>query len=490
MKRLTWLALLLLLAACAAPASERAADVPLPTVAPRETAAPAATPAATQLAASASPLLLIGWDDALGRVVRAVDPLTGWDAPGYARLPFDDGRDSDFIPPTAVSADGRRLAIVDAGGQLCYAYAGGETCGPRSSAVYLVDVAAWAIRAVPLTPDGWVGLLAFSPDGGRLALSVRDDDGGNTLRLLNATDGTMLATTALPFTPSQLGFGPDAATLVAYGQPEGEQPGITPPPPPRVLLLDVATLAPVWAATLNEVSSGHWCAAQCDAGHGVMEMVSRMPGVVLSPDGGRLLIAHADAARLTTVDLRQRAVVTVAIGRSMTWLERLLAATADVAHAKGPTDSLARYVALSPDGARLYLGGYDFDMSADGAGGWTVSETFPPLQVIDPGTGEVLQERDARAYWLQLTPDGARLLLRDLSANVIVTDVFDAATLATVGHIEGQDVLLARDLAGGVAFVGQSVRQSQSRFTLFDPLSLAAVAQWSADGPAWVVAMP
>jgi len=51
-------------------------------------------------------------------------------------------------------------------------------------------------------------------------------------------------------------------------------------------------------------------------------------------------------------------------------------------------------------------------------------------------------------------------------------------------------VLLARDLAGGVAFVGQSVRQSQSRFTLFDPLSLAAVAQWSADGPAWVVAMP
>ena len=174
----------------------------------------------------------------------------------------------------------------------------------------------------------------------------------------------------------------------------------------------------------------------------------------------------------------------------MTWLERLLAATADVAHAKGPTDSLARYVALSPDGARLYLGGYDFDMSADGAGGWTVSETFPPLQVIDPTTGKVLQERDARAYWLQLTPDGARLLLRDLSANVIVTDVFDAATLATVGHIEGQDVLLARDLAGGVAFVGQSVRQSQSRFTLFDPLSLAAVAQWSADGPAWVVAMP
>ena len=487
MKRLTWLALLLLLAACAAPASERVADATLLAVAPTD--APP-LPVASAPTMPATPLLLIGWDDALGRVVRAVDPLTGRDAPGYAPLPFDDGRDNDFITSAAVSPGVHRLAILDTSGQLCYAYAGGETCGPRSSAVYLLDVAAWTIRPVPLTPDGWVGPLAFSPDGERLALSVRDDDGGNTLWLLDAAGGTTLATAALPFTPSQLGFGPDAATLVAYGQPEGERPGMTPPPPPRVLLLDAATLAPVWATTLSEISSGHWCAAQCDAGHGVMEMVSRVPGVVLSPDGERLLIAHADAARLTTVDLRQRDVATVAISRPVTWLERLLAATAGVAHAKGPTDSLARYVALSPDGSRLYLGGYDFGMSADGAGGWTVSETFPPLQVLDAATGEVLQERDARAYWLQLTPDGARLLLRDLFANVIVTDVLNAATLAPVGHIEGQDVLLARDLAGGVAFVGQSIRQSQSRFTLFDPAGLAVVAQWSADGPAWVVAMP
>jgi len=468
--------LLLLLAGCAAPAAG--------VVQPEPTAAalpPTATPA------PGAPLLLIGWDETLGRVVRAVDPLTGADAAGHPPLPFAGERDDSFITPTVLAPDGGRLAVFDVSGEFCHAYAGGSACGARSSAVNLVDIAAWSLRPVPLAREGWVGPAAFSADGRRLAVSVQSGAIAHTLLLIDAVAGTTLTEAELPFAPSRLGFGPDDM-LVVYGQAAGDVAGMSPPPAPRVLLLDGATLAPVWETTLDELSSGHWCAADCDAGHGFQKMISHVPGVALSPDGARLYIVHADDDRLTTVDLARRSVRTVDMAAEMAWFERLLALTAGVAHAKGPMDSLSRHVALSPDGVRLYAGGYDMLMGEDGAGEWSVTETMQPLRIIDTATGRILAESDTPSHALQLTADGRYLLALDLSGYVPDTTVLDAETLAVVTRVEGHHVVTATSTDGATRFVAQSIRHHRTGFTLFDPQIFAPVAEWSADGPAWLAA--
>lgn len=470
---------LLLMVGCAAPAVEVARQEP--TTAPLPTAIFPATPVA-----SGAPLLIIGWDDALGRVVRAVDPLTGADAGGYSPLPFAGERDDAFVTPSVLAPDGRWLALPDVDGEVCYPFAGGATCGAGSSTLYLVDLAAWSIRSLALESRGWVGQMVFSRDG-RLAVTVQSTLTENSLLLIDPVAGTTLAQTSLPFAPSRLSSGP-ASTLVVYGQAAGDVAGISPPPAPRVLLLNGATLEPVWETTLHEVNSGHWCVENCDAEHGLRKMTSRVPGVALLPDGERLHIVHADAERLTTVDLARRAVWTIDVAAGVGWLERLLGLTADVAHAKGPMDSFARYAVLSPDGTRLYVSGYDMLMAEDGAGGWGVTETLAPLRVIDPATGHVLAERDVPSHALRLTPDGRTLLALDLSNNATMTTVLDAESLAVVARVEGHHVVTVADMDGETRFVAQSIRHRRTDFTVFEPLTFAVLAEWSADGPAWLVA--
>lgn len=487
-KRTFLLAALLLLVACAGPVAERVeTTLEDATTAPTPArAAPAQLPATF----SGAPLLLIGWDDALGRVVRAVDPLTGMDAPGYEPLSFDGQRDAMFISPHALAPDGQQLAIAGVQGTTCYGYAGGETCGPRSSTIYLVDVAAWSLRRAELSPGGWAGQMAYSPDGRQLVVAVRDAAIDDTLTLIDTLTGETLTRRALPFLPSLLRYTADGATLVVYGQPDGKERGMSPPPPPRVLLLDATTLATAWETALEAVVSGHWCLANCAADHGLRKMTSVVPGVVLSPDGRRLTIVHADEQRLTRVDLVQRTTQSDVITRTGAWLDRLLAATAGVARAKGPMDSYARTAVLSPDGQKLYVVGYDFTMTQDGAGGWHVEEALRPLQIIDPSSGRILAEIDAPAHTARLTPAGEYVLLIDLSAGAPVTTVFDTATMAPVAQLEDIDILTVVDLAGKLGIAGQSIRHRESHITVFEPVSLTPLAEWSADGPAWLVQQP
>ena len=41
---------------------------------------------------------------------------------------------------------------------------------------------------------------------------------------------------------------------------------------------------------------------------------------------------------------------------------------------------------------------------------------------------------------------------------------------------------------GETRFVAQSIRHRRTDFTVFEPLTFAVLAEWSADGPAWLVA--
>jgi len=491
----SWLALLA--ARCAAPVSKPAAQVAtiwppaaVATLAP--TLGPTLTLSPTPTLAPQPPLLLISWDRTQGNVVRAVDPATGQDAPGRAPIPLGGDRGATLAAPHALSANGRYLAAFDATGETCYDYAGGSACGPRSETLLLLDTARWQHRAIPLAAFGWVGYPRFDAGGERLAFGMQTA-AGQTLMLLDASTGEMIAQATLDLKPSHLGFGPDGA-LVVYGQPEGEKPGLSRPGAPRVQLRDGETLAVLWEATLDDVTSGHWCSEQCDAAHGQMMTEMWWPGVALSADGETLFIVHADEDRLTSVDLAARRVASVTISGPQTRLGRLLGwlldVTAGTAHAKGPVSGTTRTVALSADGARLYMIGYRLETEMDAAGNYSVTESRLSVQAIDTTTGMIVATSDVTGHTLRLSADGGRVFVAEWGARWPVTYVLDAQSLAAITDMDGPTIRVAHDVTGQPRLVGDQTINGRTMMSLLDPQTYAPLAEWPSERYSSWVTLP
>ena len=485
MKRATVLLALMLLAACGAPAAEPPGDVaqsaPSPSPTPAATAVPP-TEAPATVAAPPAALLVAAWDETLGDVIRAVDPVTGEDAPDRAPVPFGRRRDVVYAPPYGLSADGRLVAVFETEGQTCWEYAGGTAGGPRAERVHLLDGAAWRARVVAMQVAGWPGQMAFSAEGNKLAVALQTDE-ATTLVVIDVAPATVAGQAQLPFAPRLLGF-TDAGHIVAYGQPEGDEPGVTQPEPPQVILLDGVSLAPLWETTLDNVVSGYWCSAECQADHGRRESTAWTPGVVLAPGGHMLLVVHADEDRLTTVDLDGQSVRSLHFGAPQTWLERLLVATAGVAHAKGAMNGATRSAALSPDGTRLYVAGYTHRSDQDLQGNWTMTEEVMPLQVVDSPSGRVVAQSEYEAQVLHLAHDGARLLLHSWAGPWPATRVVDALTLETLAQFVGPTVRTTVDREGRLWLVGQKFDGERVEMSVIDPSNYRTVAKWTASGPA------
>ena len=111
------------------------------------------------------------------------------------------------------------------------------------------------------------------------------------------------------------------------------------------------------------------------------------------------------------------------------------------------------------------------------SGGWVVATYGTP-------TGQ----SGIDAALLRLTPDGRTLLALDLSNNATMTTVLDVESLAVVARVEGYHVVTVADMDGETRFVAQSIRHRRTDFTVFEPLTFAVLAEWSVDGPAWLVA--
>jgi len=488
MKKTTVLLCLLLLAACAAPAAKVAVDVPLPTVAAPITEATATgtltpTPVPPQPAA----ILMLAWDNTLkSATIRAIDPATGQDVPGHAAVPFAAGRDQLSAVPNALSADGRRAAVFELDGSVCRGYAGGSACYWRSDAVHIIDVGQWTTRLVPLPSGGWVGPLAFSPNGVMLLAGVQTG-AADQLMLIDAAGGKVAAQATLAFEANVIGFTDEGRTVIVYGQPPGEEPGMSRPGAPRVALFDAQSLDLLWETTLEDVTSGFWCSARCDEEHGVRETAMWAPGIALAPGGNALYILHADDDRLTVVDLSRRAVRSLALSAPQAWLDRLLAATAGVAHAKGPMNGTTRSVAISRDGTRLYATGYSTRSDIDLSGNWTLNEAILPLRVINPATGMVSAEREVDAQTVRLTADGARLLLDGWTERGPITHVLDAQTLEPITDIAGPVVVVTLDSAGQLRVVGQPFYDQPPVMSILDPVTYEPLVEWRTEGPAsWV----
>lgn len=446
---------------------------------------PVGSPAASPAFGSSVPL--VRWNASeRRRELLLVDPVTGQEVPDSPAIGAD--------WPRAFSADGKWLAIHEPRGQSCESFAGGTACRGGAGVLHLVDLPVWRQVTTALPAQGWVGPLTFSPDTTRLALAANERQ-VSTLMLVDTASGMIVGQRALDpgFRPSLLVYRHDGAALAVYGQPLGIDPGMLRPGPPRALLVDAATLEVEWDQALPSVLSGQWCRESCQASHEQVLFASWTPAAVPSPDGSRLHVVHADADRLTTVDLEARAVRTADTRAERSWLEWLLGLVVGVAQAKGGTEGVHKAAALSRDGTRLYVVGRSLGATRGPRGMWHTTEASLGLPVVDVQTGRVVAAREGEgvgAHRIRLTPDGAHLLLHGWEQGAPSTEVLDAQTLHRVAHLPGWEVVaLGRADRQPVVLASQPGQQA-TQLAVLDPRSFEIVRSWTVSTHAAWVAMP
>ena len=480
MRVMIYVSLLLVLTACVAP-GQAARELPVPPEMPAHSLAqPSAAPRLE------SSLLVSAWNaQQRHHELRRVDAAGGLDAPGSPPIVLADYRLYD--PPYAFSPDGRMLALAVGHGQVCEPYAGGMRCMTSADVLHLINVPAWREVTVALSGKGWPGPLAFSPDGARLALAY-NEPGSSQLLLFDVASGKTLAQATLTFSPALLTYNQAGMGLVVYGTPPGAQLGMTRPGPARVLLLDAVTLEVAWQPALEGVLSGDWCVENCEAAHGAQVFAFWAPAAVFSRDGRWLYIVHADADRLTAVDLKAHTLDMVKIDTARSWLERLLALTADTAQAKGPLVGASKAAVLTPDGGRLYVVGHRMDSTRAANGDWQFREDFLGLQVIDVGSGRQVAHRESQATGVKLSADGGTLLLEGWGEAGRWTEVLDAASLQPVGRLAGWEAAAPWQLNGRPMVLARQPSETTMRLALLDGASLEVVQEWLVQGyGGWVV---
>lgn len=487
--------LLAMLAACTAvsPADEverpEAPEQPRPE---KTNTTTAPTERASSAAAIGDSVLLSRWNEDTGRhEIVPVTPASGEAVSDVPPLVTGSDVGMHAFAQTALTPDGSLLAAVRQGGRSCEPYAGGTSCRPAAAGLALLNLQEWVTATVTFSQtSGWVGPMAFHPEGGHLALAHHRSS-SEMLLLVDAEAGRVVAEERLPVRPSLVAYALDGSALVVYGVRRPDQPGSAHPDPPRVLLLDAETLHPLWWQPLPDVLDGEWC-LNCPTEHAQRLQAHWQPAVALSPGGDALYVVHADEERLTTVDLAGRSVSSVPIAPAQSWLERLLARTARVAEAKGGTAGALKQAVISPDGERLYVTGEAMEAEEDEEGLWVTERSPLDLQVVEVDGGREIARRSpavASPWSLQLAPGGQRLLIYGWEDGLPLTAVVDAEGLETVAR-PGLEVVVSRRLDGRPVLLGfdyQPAAPEQTRLALLDGETFAVVESWTAGAyAAWV----
>ena len=437
-------------------------------------------------------VLLSQWKQELGGVeIRPVDPATGNTVPGYA--PFVIGKDGQYSAQTSLSEDDTRLAVIESRGEIRWPWAGGVSMGGSADVLHLIDVQAWREITVTLSSEQAVGLVTVSADGKRLALNLQKyqynpNRLAQELVVVDARTGSVLARQEIDIRPSRLEFSLDGARLIVYGQRLGVDPGMDKPDPPRVLLLDAATLGPEWDYTLEDVISGSWCESNCSADHSQQVHASWNPALTRSHDRIKLYIVHADEEKLTTIDFQAHSVRTTEIVEQKSWLEELLALTASSAQAKARTNGATKRAVLSPDGNRLYVTGTKMTAERD-----PEEEPFG-RQVVEVASGRKVATFKSDVTSIRISLDGAYLYLwgsvEEEGKTQRITEVVDAQSLKSVARVEGWGLWSAKTLDGQEVVMSSRSSPGKTEFAMFDPQSFTVIGSWSIDGSAYWLTKP
>ncbi len=441
---------------------------------------------------------LVTWNSTQRRYeLQLVDPATG--SPFPDRLPIGLAEHISFEPTLAQSPDGSRLAVITGVGSACEHSGIGTACRLAADELRLIELRTGreVLTDIPTNPPakGWAGPLAFSVDGERFALAYHDRT-GTTALLFDAETGQLIGQQALTIRPRMMEFTADGEWLVVYGSPLASISDFSQPDPPSALLLDGESLEIGWSLHLPNILDGTWCREDCSIDRVSNSETGRFvywsPAVVFDAEMGRLHIVHADEDQLTTVDFLRRSARDLAIGRAPTWIERLLALTAEVAEAKYWPEGATKSAVLSPDGTRIYVVGQTFELTRDANGDWQGSAKPLGLTVVETRTGHELATRESDASRIRMSAD-SRYLVLDWGLGGSI-EMLEAESLRVVSRVEdwGWDVVSSRRLDGQAILlaVQTSEQPSPTQFAMLAPGTFALQQPWSVSGLAFWVAAP
>jgi hypothetical protein len=401
-----------------------------------------------------------------GCLAWPVDPATGQALPDYA--PLDLGQHATV----AWSHDHRTLALI--------AHREHSTGNSQSfnGTLQLVDLTSWRILTTTLTLRSSYEQMRFSPDDRQLLIIA--DQETNSLRkkahLVDVAQGTLIATQPLAFYPTAYDFTPDGDGVMLFGGDNGPHDnGLN--PVSQVTLLDGQDLHELWTQALPDLLNGQY---QEGASTEPQETISWQPAVVFAPDKAALYLVHADEERLTTVDFAARTVRTQPIAQPQSWLERLLALTAETAHAK-MINGAARQAAISPDGTTLYVAGVQHAIEQGQYRGTPLG-----VQVIDVATGSERQRIDSTAQSVSVAAAGDRIYLhgwqRDPANSSVIawTEVVDTSTLAPIATLEDLALVVTRRLDGEPILLSHvTLPDGRTQLAALEPASLDIIHSWA-----------
>ena len=333
-----------------------------------------------------------------------------------------------------------------------------------------IDLATWQSNDLGVTLPAWTSGMAVNQAGTRIvAIYPRLTSGpqkwlkGYSLVLIDKSRKATLQEKELDFDPRLVEYIAGGKLIVMYGVKNDYVKG-TSISPGLVRLLDAGDLSTVWEVEVKGVLEGM---QRNDIDGPTDQFVLWSPVVVLSHDREQLYVVHADADRLTTVDLVNHAIQTVNIQPRLSWIERLLRLNAGVAHAKFMDGTIKQGV-LSPDSTLLYVTGFTGATDLDAPNGRQF-QTFPlGLQVIRLEDGKEMARFTTQAREIDISTDGSYLFLRGWVDNQAFTEVYATNGLELVANLEDQLLVPARTLDGESLILSRPEGQYEGSINLLD----------------------
>lgn len=400
-----------------------------------------------------------------GSVLFPLDPSTGSALPGYRPIPLGETAFHAFSP------DRNTLAMITFPNQSAY-----------NGSLVLIDLRAWKTQRFELKLSGWVSAMVFSPDGKRLA--VAHGESRYRLTMIQVDEGVIAAQSELDSFVTRLKFTESGEALMIYS------PAVHPTAqwkagPPQVQLLDAADLSPGWSIELEDVHDGIFPKDESVTSANIYEPGQAFylsPGLAFAPDRDALYIVHADSEQLTTVDFENQNVETLEIQTKLSWFERLLSLTADVAHAK-IGDGISRQTIVSPDGRFLYVVGVNSATFQDQQGNWQMEQTPLGLEIIRTTDGSLERYVETDTTELSLSPNGRFLYLRNWGShpeNIPWTEIFDTTSQQIVARKDKVSASPTLLMNGEFLLTSTySTAETSHHMSILQPDGSAVLAEWT-----------
>ena len=319
-----------------------------------------------------------------------------------------------------------------------------------------VDLPAWNIIDTGIVLQSWSQGIAIHPDNRQVVvaqpiLSQEKEPRmlGHRLVLVDLKDENRRFETPLDIDPRIVQFIDDGRQILVYGSQYDYTQGTT---TSQAILqaFETTDLTLDWETEISSVREGVVHTSQENRPDSYQQW---FPALVFSPDNTRLFIIHADADRMTTVNLKARTMTTTDMQPRLGWLERFLWATARVAQAKG-LNGTTKQASISSDGKTLFVTGMTGHVKENGAYNWDFESIPLGLQVIDIPEIKIIQQIKSSGNELSLAKDGATLYLRGWNGETAWTDFIDTKSLKIMAHIDRRHLFPIQSISGTEIIAG------------------------------------